>query len=67
MLNGEYTLCYAQVQDIYSWMKMIKIVRDNFPGLDTTKGLDDYRQTVIKNIIRKTALCVNIVTKLLEL
>lgn len=58
MLNGEYTLCYAQVQDIDSWMKMIEIVRDNFPGLDTTKGLDDYRQTVIKNIMRKTALCV---------
>jgi ribosomal protein S18 acetylase RimI-like enzyme len=39
-------------------MKMIEIVRDNFPGLDTTNGLDDYRQIVIKNIIRETALCI---------
>lgn len=46
------------MQDVDSWMKMIETVRDNFPGLDSTKDLDDYRQTVIKNIKRKTALCV---------
>jgi ribosomal protein S18 acetylase RimI-like enzyme len=54
----EYSLCFAQVQDIDSWMKMVEIVRDNFPGLETAEGLEDYRQTVIKNVERKTALCV---------
>ena len=58
MLNEEYSLCFAETQDIDSWIKMIEIVRDNFPGLETAEKMDGYRQTVIKNIKRKTALCV---------
>ncbi|UZW15388.1 GNAT family N-acetyltransferase [Clostridium pasteurianum] len=58
MLNEKYLLCYAEMHDIDSWIKMIEIVRDNFPGLETTEKMDGYRETVIKNIKRKTALCV---------
>jgi len=58
MLNEEYSLCYAVMQDIDSWIKMIEIVRDNFPGLETTEKMNSYRQTVIKNIKRNTALCI---------
>lgn len=58
MLNVEYSLCHAEMQDIDSWIKMIEIVRDSFPGLETTEKMDSYRQTVIKNIKRRTALCV---------
>lgn len=58
MLNVEYSLCYAEIQDIDAWIKMIEIVRDNFPGLETVEKMEGYRQTVIKNIKRKTALCV---------
>ena len=58
MLNMEYLLCYAEMQDIDAWIKMIEIVRDNFPGLETVEKMDGYRQTVIENIKRKTALCV---------
>lgn len=58
MLNEEYVLCYAQVQDIDSWMRMIGIVRDNFPGLDSGNAIYEYRQIVLKNILRETALCV---------
>jgi ribosomal protein S18 acetylase RimI-like enzyme len=58
MLNEGYSLCFAEMQDIDSWLKMIEIVRDNFPGLETTEKMDGYRQTVIKNIKRETALCV---------
>ncbi len=58
MLNVEYSLCYAEMQDIDEWIKMIEIVRDSFPGLETAEKMDGYRQTVIKNIKRKTALCV---------
>jgi hypothetical protein len=60
MLNEEYSLCYARMQDIDSWIKMIEIVRDNFPGLETTEKMDNYRQTVIKNIKRKTAIYLRI-------
>ena len=58
MLSNEYSLCYAEVQDIDSWIKMIIDVRDNFPGLETDELMDNYKQTVIKNMKRKTALCV---------
>lgn len=58
MLSEKYSLSYAEMQDITSWIKMIDIVRDNFPGLETADKMEDYRQTVVKNIKRKTALCV---------
>lgn len=58
MLNGKYSLCFAELKDIESWMKMIEMVKDNFPPLVTNEGMDSYRQTVIKNINRETALCV---------
>lgn len=58
MLSEEYSLCYAEMQDIESWVNMITIIRDNFPGLETDEELDSYKHTVIKNIKRKTALCV---------
>ena len=58
MLNERYTLCFAKMKDIDSWMKTIEIVRDNFPGLETAEKMDGYRKTVIKNIKRETAICV---------
>lgn len=58
MLSEGYSLSFPEMNDIDSWIKMIDIVRDNFPGLDTAEKMDSYRQTVVKNIKRKTALCV---------
>lgn len=58
MLDKEYSLCYAEINDIGSWIKMVDIVRDYFPGLETDEKMENYKQTVIKNIQRKTALCV---------
>lgn len=58
MLNEEYSLCYAGMQDIDSWMQLVQAVKDNFPGLETAEKIDDYRQTVVKNIERETALCI---------
>ncbi|MCM1989576.1 GNAT family N-acetyltransferase [Oceanirhabdus seepicola] len=57
-MNKEYSIQFAQVQDIDSWIKMIQIVRDNFPGLQTSEQIESYRQTVIKNINRETSICV---------
>jgi ribosomal protein S18 acetylase RimI-like enzyme len=58
MSKEEYSLCYAKMQDIESWMKMIGIVRNNFPGLETTEDMGNYREIVIKNIKRETSICV---------
>lgn len=58
ILNEKYSLYYGEMQDIDSWMRMIEAVKDNFPGLETHEEIDNYRQIVIKNIKRKTALCV---------
>lgn len=48
----------AEIQDIQSWMALVDLVKDNFPGLETPEGIDGYRKTLLKNIQRETALCV---------
>lgn len=48
---------YAKMEDLESWMRLIDLVRWNFPELETQKQIDDYRKTTIKNIRRKSALC----------
>lgn len=58
MLNDNYILDFADINDIGPWMKMVRKVKDNFPGLDTDVEVAEYRKTVIKNMKRKTALCV---------
>lgn len=58
MLRKGYLLDYAEVDDVDSWIKMVYIVRNNFPGLETSEKMEEYRQTVIKNIKRNTALCM---------
>lgn len=56
-MNEEYTIQFSEIQDIDSWMQMIEAVKINFPGLDTAELLGSYRQTVIKNMNRHTAIC----------
>lgn len=56
-MNPAYTVQYAVPDDLTSWMSLVLLVRDNFPGLDTWEQLEDYRRTVIKNINRQTAIC----------
>jgi ribosomal protein S18 acetylase RimI-like enzyme len=46
----------AESTDLISWMDFIQEVRWNFPGLDTSEQLEAYRQTVIKNMNRHTAI-----------
>lgn len=38
-------------------MKLIDVVRWNFPGLNTQGELENYKKTVEKNIRRKSAIC----------
>ena len=53
----EITIGFAQMDDVPSWMALVKSVRWNFPGLETEEGLVDYQKTLSKNIARKTAIC----------
>ena len=49
---------YGTLQDIGSWMELVKEVRWNFPGLETIEALEDHRQTVLRFMGEKRALCV---------
>jgi ribosomal protein S18 acetylase RimI-like enzyme len=66
-MNDEYTVQLAELSDLDSWMHMIDIVRDNFPGIDTDELLAGYRQTVIKNMNRRTAVCAKLADKVVGL
>ena len=48
---------FATLHNLSSWMSLVEIVRENFPGLETQELLDGYRDTVIKNIERQGAIC----------
>jgi isopentenyldiphosphate isomerase/GNAT superfamily N-acetyltransferase len=48
---------YAELDNLASWMNLVEIVRWIFPGLETEELLAEYKNTVIKNINRKSALC----------
>ena len=49
---------YGTLQDIESWMELVKEVRWNFPGLETQEALADHRQTVLRFMGENRALCV---------
>lgn len=48
---------YADKDNLASWMSLIDIVRWNFPGLETDQLVEEYKNTVIKNMERKSAIC----------
>ena len=49
---------YGTLQDIESWMELVKEVRWNFPGLETQAALEEHRQTVLRFMGEQRALCV---------
>jgi len=48
---------YADERQLASWMSMVEIVRDHFPGLETEEKLNDYRDTVRRCMEKQTAVC----------
>jgi isopentenyldiphosphate isomerase/ribosomal protein S18 acetylase RimI-like enzyme len=48
---------YATEEHLDSWMNLVEIVRWNFPGLETEQLLEEYKNTVRKNIKRRSAIC----------
>ena len=53
-----YTVVEGIEQDIDSWMELVKSVRWSFPGLETETALNEHRNTVLKFMKQKRALCV---------
>lgn len=49
---------FANENDIDSWMKLVREVRWNFPGLETEESLIEHRQTVLKFIKSSEAICI---------
>ncbi len=54
---SEINVRFAVRKNLESWMSLMEVVRDNFPGLETEEKLKGYRNTVIKNIDRGSAIC----------
>lgn len=50
----------ASMADLGDWMELAVRVKDNFPGFEE----ESYRETVLRNIARGSALCVRIGGKL---
>ena len=55
--HKEIRIEFATMHNLPSWMSLVEIVRASFPGLETQELLDEYRDTVIKNIERQSAIC----------
>ena len=51
-------LLYVVPSDLAAWMRLVSRVRLNFPGLETEEELSDYRNTVLKFISKRQAICV---------
>lgn len=44
--------------DLIPWMDLVRRVRNGFPGLETEASLEEHRQTVLKFMGKRQALCV---------
>ena len=51
-------VCFGEPGELDSWMELVRSVRGNFPGLETETGLEEHRQTVLKFMGKRQALCV---------
>ena len=43
---------------IDSWMQLVRKISWSFPGLETEESLNEHKQTVLKFMSKKQALCV---------
>ena len=49
---------YGQIPDIEPWMELVRKVSWNFPGLETEESIEEHKQTVLKFMSKRQALCV---------
>ena len=57
-MKDKYVLKFGEIDDLTSWMDLVTLVRHNFPPLIDNEELEKHKQTVIKNMDRKSAICV---------
>lgn len=48
---------FASIRNLDSWMSLVEIVRVGFPGLDTDESMEEYKDIVIRNMERGSAIC----------
>lgn len=53
-----YLAVEGNERDIDAWMETVKSVRRFFPGLETEAALNEHRNTVLKFMQQKRAVCV---------
>lgn len=53
-------LKYGEPEDIESWMKLVTEVHQVFPGLETEEKIAEHKNTVLKFMGRKEAVCVKV-------
>ena len=51
-------VCFGIPADISQWMNLVRLVSREFPGLETERDLNEHRQTVLRFIEKRQALCV---------
>ena len=49
---------YGDSHCIDSWMKLVRKVSWNFPGLETEESLDEHKKTVLEFMDKQQAICV---------
>lgn len=49
---------YGTPDDIASWMELVKKVSRSFPGLETEEAVREHRETVLRFMREKRALCI---------
>ena len=47
----------AQECDIDSWMQLVNLVKESFPGLETREALEAHRRTVLDFMDGESAIC----------
>lgn len=51
-------VCYGIASDIESWMKLVKKVSWNFPGLETEDKIEEHRHTILRFMNDRGAICM---------
>lgn len=49
---------FGTSSDIEQWIKLVKRVSWNFPGLETEESIEEHSQTVLGFLNKKQALCI---------
>ncbi len=51
---------FGEPADIDDWMRLVRLASPEFPGLETEQDLEDHRQTVLKFMGKRQAVCVKV-------